>query len=880
MATKTKNYVVDLTSAEDVRLSVGDKFTGLFTEINTNADIDNEGYTDLVTTETLDAAGNLTIHLAYNYWAGDHITPVAAKTKDIIIDGWETNGTQKSTIKEFITHDINADSTVTASIAEAAAFAAAGSAKVSGKNVTGTKFGDTIDATAIGAAGYKINANDGNDIIRGSKGDDKITGGKGTNTIQLNATSVLPANLMGSDEITLTKGEKLILKIDQNTANPEAYVDFSTDAKTGKDLIIDVYDSAVPGNHVPAHHTGTLTIKGYYGNNKLGDEGSIILADTDSSHAYVIQNNAAGTAALGYIPTGTYSKPVDMAAPAFATSHTFKGTFADETITTTGADEKITGGAGVNHINIAGTADFGHDVYTLTKGETLEIQFTDIIPGNIAGDVEYAMNGKDLVVSAFTNGQPHTAANLKGTFTVKNFGSKDITSGVSILDSTGGVYVADLRLANITTNLAADVKTFNGTWVDDIVTSAAVAGSKVNINAGEGDNTIVGGASDDTIKAGAGSDVLFASTGDDKITLGKGANVYHAQTGMTTGTDTITLTSGEMLDIDLSAIAAVPGVHAGFGGVANGDVKLDISNGKDLIISSVGGNFKTIKVANFLTNKSGSDLTLKTTTNNYLLGEVSLNDIPGLGGLVGETYTVKGTTVKGSKVADKIDLSTLGELDKKGYTINAAEGDDTITGSKGNDTIAGGADANVVKLSTASKFGDDVYTLTKGEDLVLQLDTNAAPATLVEYGLEGKDLVVKVYNNAVHNPANYMGSVTIKGYASSDKLGTTGTLALQSLDGATLNVDLKNYQYALAADKATVTGGWLNESLDASAYVPVNHKGVTFNAGAGDDAFTGSSGDDKFTGGAGENTFIYNAGNGGEDTITLTKGEELSLIHI
>ena len=307
---------------------------------------------------------------------------------------------------------------------------------------------------------------------------------------------------------------------------------------------------------------------------------------------------------------------------------------------------------------------------------------------------------------------------------------------------------------------------------------------------------------------------------------------------------------------------------------------------------------KTIKIskdAKVVTITNASKLKyIKTTT------ETDYSDLIAMG-LIDYTGTITG---KNNKYTGTIYNDTITGSDFKD-TINGNSGNDTIDGGKSDDKITGGAGTNTILLYTGKNFGNDTVTLTKGEHLYLKL-ADATDMSKVTSEIKGKDLVITVNKGQ----PTLESSVTIKNYTKKDVITSEGELKIIGSDGAELynfrGEEFFNTTY-MDADhytKASFTGTWINDEVNAENFVTTvkkgkteaTTKGVTINLGGatfindatgskyadtikgGDDYddIRGGKGNDKITGGAGYNILYYSKGDG-HDTVNLTKGEELEL---
>ena len=232
------------------------------------------------------------------------------------------------------------------------------------------------------------------------------------------------------------------------------------------------------------------------------------------------------------------------------------------------------------------------------------------------------------------------------------------------------------------------------------------------------------------------------------------------------------------------------------------------------------------------------------------------------------TYTKKGVTINANGGNDTIYGSWYSD------TINGGDGGDTIYSSTGNDTISGGKGVNNLNYNSSS-FGHDIVKLTKGETLNINSNYISSYAQGDTKSTKN-DLVLKYNDN---------NTVTIKNYYAKD------TGAVVNINGVDLTktvklaeVNASNY-FDKEGQKAVrkYTGSALADKVDARGVEQLKDKngnlldtGVTLNTGLGDDVIYGSKYNDTITGGKGDNTIYHYAGEG-DDTIVLTKGENLTI---
>ncbi|MCR5265714.1 MAG: hypothetical protein K6E29_03865, partial [Cyanobacteria bacterium RUI128] len=293
----------------------------------------------------------------------------------------------------------------------------------------------------------------------------------------------------------------------------------------------------------------------------------------------------------------------------------------------------------------------------------------------------------------------------------------------------------------------------------------------VKINAGDGGDTIIGTKYNDTITGGLGNNTVVY---DDH---------YVVQ-----GQDTINLTKGENLTIDLTAygISSVDG----FLGLSGGRFK---RSGNDLILrlsESTEATADFVRIKNFYkTNGVGDEGSVKVLLKKAeeLTPEISVN----LNSDVLFSYAdadfaknnkKKTATFAGTRLSENV---TVGD-DLNGYnkTIKMGDGENTVnmtgTGTntiilgKDNDTVnigatddvlhtkttikAGKGDNNVININSKTTFGEVIIAEEKvGATNVINFQNGVVGYTLYK---SGDDLVVMY--------APDQSSVTVKGYYASD----------------------------------------------------------------------------------------------------------------
>ena len=267
-------------------------------------------------------------------------------------------------------------------------------------------------------------------------------------------------------------------------------------------------------------------------------------------------------------------------------------------------------------------------------------------------------------------------------------------------------------------------------------------------------------------------------------------------------------------------------------------------------------------------------------------------------------------TISASTAAAAVTINLAKQTE--GFTVNASDKGDTITGGAGNDAITGGAGNDVL----AGGSGNDTITGGAGNDTI----TGGAGTDILTGGLGADTFVMSA-------ASDFTASETINGTAEQSTLDTlrldaAGTYSLTStvtnIDVITLNRNAPGFNLTVTDSQAGSADanqdGTLNDLLIKSSASMTN--GVTINAsgltgtnhitvdgtnlggndtisgrqrrfggrlghdtkGAGDDTITGGAGSDILTGGLGADTFVMSAASGFTASETINGTAEQSTL--
>ena len=398
------------------------------------------------------------------------------------------------------------------------------------------------------------------------------------------------------------------------------------------------------------------------------------------------------------------------------------------------------------------------------------------------------------------------------------------------------------------------------------------------INGSKENDTLNGGLENDVIKGNAGDDVITGGAGNDTITGGAGKNTINIDVSSNFGNDTIVLTKNEELLININGVnnvnEAVALLNNFTTSVVGKDLVINFSEEigsiriKDFVAKDVVGKngsvvIKVGEYANLDLTKDKLEMLYEINPANKLL--LYSND-------QGITSWVNKGVINGTRLGENFYAAGItegyGKNKDKGVTINAGAGNDWITGSKFNDTITGGVGENTIIHHTGD--GNDVINLTKGENLLLKVDN------IYEIKIADNKKDVLVYTSEKEY-------ITIKNLAAKDvtnnatkKTEDTSSVLLQ-VAGQDTPIDLRDYKedwysaYFQATNK-NYTGTWLGEYIYASDVIAgKNNKGVSINAGGGNDFIEGSEFDDTLKGGDGDD-YIWTMG--GKDKVYGGNGND------
>lgn len=382
-----------------------------------------------------------------------------------------------------------------------------------------------------------------------------------------------------------------------------------------------------------------------------------------------------------------------------------------------------------------------------------------------------------------------TMANQDGGLAVRlqaENGSGALTGAISRLDDEGITFESNGRFTFDVRDLVSGVE--RGAYFDTVrlgtsghdFINESRSPESYYINAGMGNDRVIGGKADDFLVGGAGNDTLYGQNGDDTFIGGAGNDTISGGYGddvaivnlATDGADQVNLNAG----LDTVKVTA-----------PLGQVRVTFTSGEV-------GNGSAYDSNTMLRQDGGLAVRLQTEdAAGNLVGMVSRYDDEGISfvsAAPGVTFDVR-DLVSGVQRGDQFEVVTLGtrgndRVDESGeaeaYYINAGIGNDRVTGGLASDFLVGG-------------LGNDRLNGSAGNDMLL--------------GGAGKDRFI------------------FAGHAGNDRI-------LDFVSG-TDRIDLSAYDIDISAVQRTTVGAHTVVGVDTNADGAFDFRITLLNSGAPQD---------------------------------------------
>ncbi|HSQ58784.1 MAG TPA: calcium-binding protein, partial [Gemmata sp.] len=597
-------------------------------------------------------------------------------------------------------------------------FGQGGNDTLLGKGGSDSLFGGGGDDALTGGDGDdQAFGQGGNDRMIWNPGDDTDLneGGGGIDTVEVNGGN-------GAEQFTATANGSRV-RFDRIDPAP-----FSIDIGTSEKLVLNAN-----GGDDSFSATGNLaaliqiTVDGGAGNDTiLGSNGADTLLGGDGND-FIDGNQGNDTIQMGAGDDVFQWDPGDG-------SDTVEGQDGNDAMVFNGANIAEQIAISANGSRVRFTRDIGTIVMDLNGLETIGFNAlggADRITVNDLSGTGVANVNLNL---AATGGAGDAAAD---SVTVFGTNGNDV---INVVGSGTSASVTGLSAAvNITGSESAnDSLIVNSLGGDDSVTASTLPGNiiKLTVDAGTGNDTILGSQGDDTLIGGDGNDFVDGNQGNDTIQMGAGDDVFQWDPG--DGSDTVEGQDGSDKMLFFGA-----NINEKFDFSANGSrvrftrdvgtITMDL-NGLELVeLRTLGGadsvtvndltgtDLKHIELAlrgpNGGVDGAADAITINGTQgadNIAVGGNVGGLQVTGLAATVtifDEDPTLDSLTVNGLAGNDTINAESLRDNTIQ-LTLNGGLGDDAFTGSDGNDLIIGG-DGNDTAFMGA---GDDTFVWNPGDD--------------------------------------------------------------------------------------------------------------------------------------------------------------------
>jgi Ca2+-binding RTX toxin-like protein len=652
----------------------------------------------------------------------------------------------------------------------------------SGNDIVNGGRGNDVAQLGSGDDTFIWNPGDGSDTVEGGSGNDKLLFNGANINENINITANGGRVRFTRDVANITMDLNSIEQIEFDARGGADNITVGDLTGTGvKQILVDL--GAVPGGTQGDGAADTVTINGTGGNQhiQVTAVGTTVTV-TGLPEVVTIANAEAANDRLVIQALGG-NDVIDASALAAVIGLTIDGGAGNDTITgSQGADtliggdgnDKVTGGRG-NDVALLGAGD---DIFTWNPGDGSDTveggTGTDTLVfngSNAAENMSISANGSRALltrdVGAITmdlNGTERVqiaAAGGADNITVNDLTGTDVTQVAIDLSAGPGSQSGDGAADRVTVNgsagddnikvvtsggsidvngLAAqvtiahadagDVLAVNGGGGNDVIDASAIkAGQLVslNINGGDGNDTITGSAGNDIVNGGRGNDVANLGAGDDTFVWNPGDGSDTVEGGK--GTDTL-LFNGANINENIN-ISANGGRVLFTRDVAA--IAMDLNGVEHIDFNALGGADNI--TVNDLSGTGVNQVNLDLGANDGAADTVTINGTAGSDVI---TVTEHDGIITVSGLGQDINITDAGAGDR--IVINGLDGDDVITasglhggiqlvanggngddvliGGSGNDTLTGGA-------------GDDVLIGGPGQDI---LDGGSGNNVLIQDG--------------------------------------------------------------------------------------------------------------------------------------------------
>jgi Ca2+-binding RTX toxin-like protein len=690
------------------------------------------------------------------------------------------------------------------------------------ESLFGSADGDVLKATTV----TYVDGQGGNDSLVGGAGNDNLIGGSGSDTLSGGA---------GVDTLTGGTGADADYFVISNDVSRDLVTDFYTatdklvmDAFTSLSGVSATIDGSV-GADVSSFGDATIAANNYFSG---ADEGVYLAYDSVRAVTYVlIDSNTDGV----YDYATEISGDVTMAGTNFTTATGQTISLAAQVASSTAISSFGIDGSRLS-FNLAGLS--GGSLNYVREGTQVVITagVVDSVGGYI--DLVAKTGGGGNYELGFLQAQP-SGGNTR-------YLVPDLTSFYVTDEDVGNVSNLNTIIGDLTATERTNLSTLYtfGFGGDDTITGLTTISNY--IDAGLGNDYVLGGSASDTLLGDDGADTLIGGAGNDVLYGGDGDS----------------LVGGE--DSDLFIVANSSASFKVSDAGANGSDTLSVGGSVDLSNADLTG------IEYLIVDGAVSMLSSQAARFTSIVGATaSLDDIVylvhGDQSLVGANFSGI-ESLFGSDWADNLVATNV-------HYINGGPGDDSIVGNASSADVLIGLDGDDTLV------GQSNDTLDAGTNAGTVVGTNG-DLVVIEYGSTGFNVTGDALDTLSVGGSvdlTYAGLGTIQYLTTDGDVSLTGTQAnaFTSIYGASGSTDDVVY---LTSVTGSEVGGNLSgiESLFGSAgddqLSAANAHYVDGRDGA--DSLSGSAGDDTLVGGLGADWLDLGADTSGNDHIVYNSAAE------
>ena len=564
----------------------------------------------------------------------------------------------------------------------------------------------------------------------------------------------------------------------------------------------------------------------------VGDLAVVNTVTGDSFFMSNVYGSYAGRAVLNFPGllingSGTGYHEIALTVGSTASYDVARAAFAGQNTASPGGsgNDYLVGGFGSS--SLSGGA--GNDTFTAFLG-------SNAIQGGDGDDTLELIGSRDQYVFTKLDG---STTRVSSTVNDATFTISSVENVYFSADGSDGD-VALLREEDVITGTAGD-DNISGGLGDDV------------LSGGDGQDTLDGGSGADMLDGGAGADVMIGGTGNDSFVVDNAQDlvVEEADNGRDSVKSNIDyILPDNVEDLFLNSVA-VRGTGNGVSNTISGNSEANIiigRGGDDRLLGNAGNDIfefdGTAEGVDEIDGGAGTD-TIRATSADTVIGLRSLKAVEAV-----TANNMANVSIKGSVLGDTLNFSsvTLTGI----VSIDAGNGNDTITGSSAADVIIGGAGDDIL----SGGAGNDTFVYTGLENGIDVVDGGNGTDTIIA---KSANTNIGLRSASVESiSANGFSNVSIIGSAGNDTLSfgsttLTGIVKIDALDG--------NDSVTGSSQADTIYGGAGLDTL-------VGGSGSDTIYGEADaDILEGGAGDDLLDGGDGDDTFRYTGTSGGFDAV-------------